>query len=83
MLEVEDFDFIIMQMKNGQSFHVERVYDDGSKALKATLIEKEEGSRGVVVEYDVGKSLEDNLMDLYVFMSEFLETDRGRFLFGE
>lgn len=81
---MENVDFIVFQMENGQSFSVEKVCDyDGEFVLRATLLESGETSRGVAVEYDRSKSFMDNVLDMYEFIGEFLKTPQGKILFGE
>lgn len=73
----------VMEMKDGKRFFVEVVNDEIGECLKATLLDDfSEESRGVLVEINQEMSLEDNLLELYQFLDEMLQTPRGQAIFG-
>lgn len=75
---------IILTLSNDMVFEVEKIFDDGEWVLKAFKIEESgEATRGVVGEYDINKSLEENLMDLWEYLDDFVKSPMGEFLFGD
>ena len=75
---------IILTLSNDMVFVVEKIFDNGEWVLKAFKIEESgETTRGVVGEYDTNKSLEDNLMDLWEYLDDFVKSPMGEFLFGD